>query len=119
MSDVMARIRQAAAKAAAGPLADALERPHFERVAAQSPFHPDTGREDYVERFKVELETLSAKVYGPYDAREAADQVARLILQAVGRGGGEKEHTHSASSTQDSGLRTRHPSRCWRGLRVR
>ena len=65
MSEVMDRIRQAAAKAAAGPLADARERAQFERVAAQSPFPPVAGREEYVERFRAELEALTAKVYGP------------------------------------------------------
>lgn len=83
MSEVMDRIRQAAAKAAAGPLAGDRERPQFERVAAQSPFPPEAGREDYIERFRTELEALSAKVYGPSDVGGAAEQVARLILTQV------------------------------------
>ncbi|MGI5836130.1 MAG: LutC/YkgG family protein [Chloroflexota bacterium] len=102
MSEVMDRIRQAAAKAAAGPLADARERPQFERVAAQSPFPPEAGREEYVERFRAELEALTAKVYGPFDADDAIEQVTRLILQAVGRGGGETE-TEADAETRGRG----------------
>jgi L-lactate dehydrogenase complex protein LldG len=79
MSSMMDRIRQAAAEAAAGPLAGDCERPRFERVAAQSPFPPDSGLEDYVRRFRAELEALSSRVYGPLDAEGVAETVARLI----------------------------------------
>ncbi len=78
---VMERIRKAAAAAAAGPLADAGERPRFERVAARSPFAPNATRGELVERFRAELEALAARVYGPLDADGAAEQVVRLVRE--------------------------------------
>jgi hypothetical protein len=84
MSSVLDRIRQAAAKAASGPLADARERPRFERVAAQSPFPPDASPQDYLARFRTELEALTGKVYGPFDAKEVAAQLVTIIESAAG-----------------------------------
>lgn len=78
---VMGRIRAAAAKAVAGPLAGDRDRPDFERVAAESPFPPGAGLEEYVERFKTELEALSSKVYGPFDGEGVAGTVVGLIQE--------------------------------------
>ena len=82
MSDVMDRIREAAAFAAAGPLSGNRERPRFERVAAQSPFPSTAGLDDYVERFRTELEALSSNVYGPLDAEGVASQVIDLVRRS-------------------------------------
>ncbi len=82
MSGVMDRIREAAARAASGPLADARERPAFPRVAAQSPFPPEAGPEQFVARFRTELEALAGKVYGPLDADGVADKLIELIAAA-------------------------------------
>jgi L-lactate dehydrogenase complex protein LldG len=83
VSSTMDRIREATAKAAAGPLAGDRERPQFERVAAQSPFPPEAGMDDYVARFKAEVEALSAYAYGPFDADGVADQVVALINRSL------------------------------------
>ncbi len=99
MSGVMDRIRQAAAKASAGALAGAGQRPAFPRVAAQSPFAPEAGVEEYLARFRAELETLTGKVYGPFDARGVAAQLVELIRGAGGQGPGLR--------TEDSGLSAR------------
>jgi len=81
MSSVMDRIREAATIAAAGPLAGDRERPRLERVAARSPFPLEAGLNDYVERFRTELEALSSNVYGPLDAEGAAETAVRLIQE--------------------------------------
>ena len=81
MSDVLSRIRLAAAEAAASPLADARERPVFPRVAAASPFPPEAGPAEYLDRFRLELETLTGRVYGPFDADGVAAGLADLILE--------------------------------------
>jgi L-lactate dehydrogenase complex protein LldG len=78
---VMERIREAAARAAAGPLSDARKRPAFPRIAAQSPFAPGAAREECVERFRAELEALASWVYGPLDAEGAAEAVLRLVRE--------------------------------------
>ena len=83
MSDVMDRIREATAKAAAGTLSGDRERPRFERVAAQSPFPSTAGLEDYVARFRTELEALSSYVYGPLDAEGVAAQVIDSIRRSA------------------------------------
>ncbi len=94
MSSVMDRIREATAKASSGVLADARRRPSFARVAAQSPFPPEATREDFLARFREELETLAGKLYGPFDAEGVARQVIELVLAADGamgrRGDGAK-----------------------------
>jgi L-lactate dehydrogenase complex protein LldG len=81
MSDVMDRIREAVAKAQAGRLAGDRERPSFPRVAAQSPFPPESTPEDYLARFQNELETLTGKVYGPFDAEGVAAAVVDLVRE--------------------------------------
>ena len=93
----MDRIREATAKAVAGPLSSDRERPRFERVAAQSPFPPGASLEDYVARFRAELETLSSYVYGPLDAEGVAAQVIDLI------------HRHASPVGLPSGRSTPHP----------
>lgn len=88
MNVAMDRIREATAKAAAGPLSGDRERPRFERVAARSPFPPGAGLDDYVERFRTELEALSSYVYGPLDAEGVADQVVELAHRSLTPGTG-------------------------------
>ncbi len=88
MSSVMDRVRAATAKASAGVLAGDRERPSFPRVAAQSPFPPDATREQFIARFREELETLAGKVYGPFDAEGVAAQVVELIRGVGGQGSG-------------------------------
>ncbi len=80
MSQVMDRIRLAALRAAKGPLADARERPLFDRVPAGSPFPAEAGPEEWLARFKAELEALTARVYGPFDEEAVAAQVAEIVL---------------------------------------
>ncbi len=79
MSEVLSRIREAAAKASAGPLADARERPAFPRVAARSPFPPETTLRDLVDRFRLELEALAGSAYGPFDASGVAGKVTEIL----------------------------------------
>jgi hypothetical protein len=104
MSSVLDRIRQAAAKAASGSLADARERPRFERVAAQSPFPPDATPEDYLARFRTELEALTGKVYGPFDAEEVAAQLVPIIEAAAGRSAQPRRPEHTKDGGSDSPL---------------
>ena len=88
MSSVMDQIREAAAKAGAGPLAGDRGRPRFVRVAAQSPFPAGAVLDDYVLRFRTELEALSANVYGPLDAGGVAAQVIELVHRSFASGTG-------------------------------
>ncbi len=96
---VMDRVREAAARAAAGPLAGDRERPVFPRVAAQSPFPPEAGPEDLIARFRTELETLSGRVYGPLCAGDAAEKVVELIRQKS-RGADVAEGTSAADAPE-------------------
>ncbi len=88
MSSVLDQIREAAAKAGAGPLADDRGRPRFVRVAAQSPFPAGASLDDYVARFRTELEALSANVYGPFDTEGVATQVVELVHRSFASGTG-------------------------------
>lgn len=81
MADVMPWVRKATARAASGPLSDAVVRPAFERVAASSPFEPGAGLGDYIARFKMELEALDGKVYGPVGVEGAAKVIVELLLE--------------------------------------
>ena len=130
MSGVMGRIREAAARASKGVLAGDRERPSFPRVAAQSPFPVNATGEQFLARFREELEVLSGKLYGPFDAEGVARQVIELVRAADGatgrRGDGENpepgtlptaltptlsqgEREHSEPSTQHTALSAQHP----------
>jgi len=98
MSSVMDRIREAAARAAAGPLSDARERPAFPSVAALSPFPPDAGTEEFISRFRTELESVAGFAHGPFDASGVAEKVIELVRAKAGdaetRGHGDTENPH-------------------------
>ena len=98
MSSVMDRIREAAARAAAGPLSDARERPAFPSVAALSLFPPDAGTEEFISRFRTELEAVAGFAHGPFDATGVAENVIELVRTKAGdaetRGHGDTENPH-------------------------
>ena len=112
MSSVMDRIREAAARAAAGPLSDARERPAFPSVAALSPFPPDAGTEEFISRFRTELEAVAGFAHGPFDASGAAEKVIELVRAKAGVGGrlpavggqGEGKAQNSEPTTQNPEL---------------
>lgn len=120
MSSVMDRIREAAARAAAGPLSDARERPAFPSVAALSPFPPDAGTEEFISRFRTELEAVAGFAHGPFDASGAAEKVIELVRVKAGVGGrlpavggqGEGKAQNSEPTTQnpEPGPSTQHPT---------
>ncbi len=94
----MDRIRAAAAKAKKGPLAGDRERPSFPRVAAQSPFPADATPEDYVARFRTELESLAGSVWGPFDAEGVAAKVVEVIGENQAQGTGDKARENGAGT---------------------
>ncbi len=83
MSDMLRRIAEAARAAAAGPLAEARERPSPRLPSAHVLPGGESGAADLVARFRAELEKLMGNVYGPLSAEAAAAQ-CREIFGALG-----------------------------------